>query len=170
MDLRGGGDHPSVFFTVYYALHHLADLKRGDRILIHGGAGGVGMAAIQYARYVGAEVFATAGSPQKRDFLRLLGVEHVLDSRRLLFADEILESTAGKGVDVVLNSLSGAAMRLSLNVLKPFGRFLELGKRDFYEDAKVGLRPFRNNISTTASTRISSSPSAATWRAPSSAR
>ena len=138
---------PSVFFTVYYALHHLADLKRGDRILIHGGAGGVGMAAIQYARYVGAEVFATAGSPQKRDFLRLLGVEHVLDSRRLLFADEILESTAGEGVDVVLNSLSGAAMRLSLNVLKPFGRFLELGKRDFYEDAKVGLRPFRNNIS-----------------------
>ena len=138
---------PSVFFTVYYALHHLADLKRGDRILIHGAAGGVGMAAIQYARYVGAEVFATAGSPQKRDFLRLLGVEHVFDSRRLLFAGEIMDITAGEGIDVVLNSLSGAAMRRSLNVLKPFGRFLELGKRDFYEDAKVGLRPFRNNIS-----------------------
>ena len=138
---------PSVFFTVYYALHHLAGLKRGDRVLVHGAAGGVGMAAIQYARYVGAEVFATAGSPQKRDFLRLLGVEHVLDSRSLLFADRVMEITAGEGVDVVLNSLSGAAMRRSLQVLKPFGRFLELGKRDFYEDAKVGLRPFRNNIS-----------------------
>ena len=137
---------PSVFFTVYYALHHLADLSRGDRILIHGAAGGVGMAAIQYARYVGAEVFATAGSPQKRDFLRLLGVEHVLDSRSLVFADRIMEATGGEGVDVVLNSLSGAAMRRSLQVLKPFGRFLELGKRDFHEDAKVGLRPFRNNI------------------------
>ena len=138
---------PSVFFTVYYALHHLAGLKRGDRVLIHGAAGGVGMAAIQYARYVGAEVFATAGSPQKRDFLRLLGVEHVFDSRSLLFADQIMEASGGAGVDVVLNSLSGAAMRRSLQVLRPFGRFLELGKRDFYEDAKVGLRPFRNNIS-----------------------
>ena len=138
---------PSVFFTVYYALHHLGDLSRGDKLLIHGAAGGVGMAAIQYARYVGAEVFATAGSPRKRDFLRLLGIEHVLDSRSLVFADRIMEITGGEGVDVVLNSLSGAAMRRSLEVLKPFGRFLELGKRDFYEDAKVGLRPFRNNIS-----------------------
>ena len=138
---------PSVFFTVYYALHHLGDLSRGDKVLIHGAAGGVGMAAIQYARYVGAEVFATAGSPQKRDFLRLLGIEHVLDSRTLVFADRIMEITEGEGVDVVLNSLSGAAMRRSLQVLKPFGRFLELGKRDFHEDAKVGLRPFRNNIS-----------------------
>ena len=138
---------PSVFFTAYYALHHLAGLSRGDKVLIHGAAGGVGMAAIQYARYVGAEIFATAGSPRKRDFLRLLGVEHVLDSRRLLFGEEIMRITGGEGVDVVLNSLSGAAMRHSLRVLKPFGRFLELGKRDFYEDAKVGLRPFRNNIS-----------------------
>ena len=137
---------PSVFFTVYYALDHLAALRRGDRILIHGAAGGVGMAAIQHARYLGAEIFATAGSPQKRDFLRLLGVEHVLDSRSLAFADEIMELTAGAGVDVVLNSLSGPAMRRSLDLLKPFGRFLELGKRDFYENAKVGLRPFRNNI------------------------
>ena len=70
----------------------------------------------------------------------------MLDSRSLEFADRIMEITGGEGVDVVLNSLSGAAMRRSLQVLKPFGRFLELGKRDFYEDAKVGLRPFRNNI------------------------
>jgi phthiocerol/phenolphthiocerol synthesis type-I polyketide synthase C len=137
---------PGVFFTVYYALSHLAGLGRGEKLLIHGAAGGVGMAAIQYARFCGAEIFATAGSEEKRDFLRLLGVEHVLDSRSLDFADKILEITGGSGVDVVLNSLSGEAVSRNLTVLKPFGRFLELGKRDYYENAKIGLRPFRNNI------------------------
>ena len=137
---------PSVFFTVYYALHHLAGLEAGEKILIHGAAGGVGLAAIQYARHCGAEIFATAGSDEKRDFLRLLGVEHVLNSRSLSFADEIMEITQGAGVDVVLNSLSGEAVTKNLALLKPFGRFLELGKRDFYENAKIGLRPFRNNI------------------------
>jgi len=137
---------PGVFFTVYYALGHLARLEPGEKVLIHGAAGGVGLAAIQFARYRGAEIFATAGSEHKRDFLRLLGVEHVLDSRSLAFADEILEITDGNGVDVVLNSISGEAVLKNLSVLKPFGRFLELGKRDFYENAKIGLRPFRNNV------------------------
>ena len=137
---------PGVFFTVYYALNQLAGLRRGEKLLIHGAAGGVGMAAIQYARFCGAEIFATAGSEEKRDFLRLLGVEHVLDSRSLAFADEILEITGGSGVDVVLNFLSGEAVSKNLTVLKPFGRFLELGKRDYYDNAKIGLRPFRNNI------------------------
>ena len=137
---------PGVFFTVYYALNHLAGLRRGEKLLIHGAAGGVGMAAIQYARFCGAEIFATAGSEEKRDFLRLLGLEHVLDSRSLAFADEILEITGGSGVDVVLNFLSGEAVSKNLTVLKPFGRFLELGKRDYYENTKIGLRPFRNNI------------------------
>jgi NADPH:quinone reductase-like Zn-dependent oxidoreductase/acyl carrier protein len=137
---------PAVFFTVYYALKHLAGLKRGEKLLIHGAAGGIGLAAIQYARFCGAEIFATAGSEEKRDFLSLLGVEHILDSRSLAFADQILEITGGSGVDVVLNSLSGEAVSKNLAVLSPFGRFLELGKRDYYENTKIGLRPFRNNI------------------------
>jgi len=137
---------PGVFFTVYYALGHLAGLEPGEKVLIHGAAGGVGLAAIQFARYRGAEIFATAGSEQKRDFLRLLGIDHIFDSRSLTFADEILEITGGDGIDVVLNSISGEAVAKGLTVLKPFGRFLELGKRDFYENAKIGLRPFRNNI------------------------
>ncbi|MEL0145087.1 MAG: zinc-binding dehydrogenase, partial [Alphaproteobacteria bacterium] len=74
---------PTVFFTVYYALKHLADLQAGERVLIHGGAGGVGIAAIQLAKYMGAEVFATAGSDEKRDFVRLLGANHVFDSRSM---------------------------------------------------------------------------------------
>ena len=138
---------PTVFFTVYYALKHLADLQPGERLLIHGAAGGVGIAAIQLARYLGAEIYATAGSDEKRDFVTLLGADHVFDSRRLAFAEDILGITAGEGVDVVLNSLAGEAMRRSLSVLKPFGRFLELGKRDFFENTALGLRPFKNNIS-----------------------
>jgi acyl transferase domain-containing protein/NADPH:quinone reductase-like Zn-dependent oxidoreductase/acyl carrier protein len=137
---------PTAFFTAYYALHHLARLQEGERVLIHGAAGGVGIAAIQLAKLAGGEVFATAGSPEKRDFVRLLGADHVLDSRSLAFADRILELTGGEGVDVVLNSLAGEAMVRSLRVLRPFGRFLELGKRDFYGNTYLGLRPFRNNV------------------------
>ncbi|MEF8701863.1 MAG: type I polyketide synthase [Candidatus Accumulibacter sp. UW26] len=138
---------PSTFFTVYYGLHHLARLQADEKVLIHGAAGGVGIAAIQVAKWLGAEIYATAGSDEKRDFLRLLGVDHIFDSRSLAFADQILEQTGGEGVDVVLNSLAGEAINRNFQVLKPFGRFLELGKRDFYENTKVGLRPFRNNIS-----------------------
>lgn len=138
---------PSTFFTVYYALHHLAQVQPGEKVLIHGAAGGVGIAAIQLCKWLGAEIYATAGSDEKRDFLRLMGVDHIHDSRSLAFADEILLQTGGKGVDVVLNSLAGEAINRNFRVLKPFGRFLELGKRDFYENTKIGLRPFRNNLS-----------------------
>ncbi|ALM86454.1 type I polyketide synthase [Bordetella sp. N] len=138
---------PSTFFTAYYALHHLARLEEDEKVLIHGGAGGVGVAAIQLAQAQGAEIYATAGSDEKRDFLRLMGVTHVYDSRSLSYADEILADTGGAGVDVVLNSLAGEAINRNLHVLRPFGRFLELGKRDFHENTRIGLRPLRNNIS-----------------------
>jgi acyl transferase domain-containing protein/NADPH:quinone reductase-like Zn-dependent oxidoreductase/NAD(P)-dependent dehydrogenase (short-subunit alcohol dehydrogenase family)/acyl carrier protein len=147
MSFEAAATIPSTFFTVYYAIHHLARLEPGEKILIHGAAGGVGIAAIQIAKWCGAEIYATAGSDEKRDFLHLLGVEHVFDSRSLAFADDILAITEGRGVDVVLNSLAGEAINRNLGVLKPFGRFLELGKRDFYQNTKIGLRPFRNNIS-----------------------
>ena len=137
---------PVAFLTTLYALGHLAQLAEGETVLIHGGAGGVGLAAIQYAKHRGARVFATAGSPAKRALLQNLGVEAVLDSRSLSFADEVMRLTDGQGVDVVLNSLAGEAMRRSLTLVKPFGRFLELGKRDFYENSSVGLRPFRHNV------------------------
>ncbi|MDD4915447.1 MAG: type I polyketide synthase [Methylococcales bacterium] len=138
---------PSVFFTGYYALHHLAQLQADEKILIHGAAGGVGIAAIQIAKWKGAKIYATAGSTEKRDFLQLLGVDHIFDSRSLTFADDILAMDGQTGVDVVLNCLSGEAINRNFRILKPFGRFLELGKRDFYENTRIGLRPFRNNIS-----------------------
>lgn len=138
---------PVAFFTAWYALCHQGRLRQGEKVLIHGAAGGVGLAAIQIARHCGADLFATAGTEEKRDFLRLLGVGHVYDSRTLDFADQIMFDTGGSGVDLVLNSLAGEAINRNLRVLKPFGRFIELGKRDFYENTRIGLRPFRNNIS-----------------------
>ena len=138
---------PTVFFTVYYALRQLANLQPGERVLIHGAAGGVGIAAVQLARHLGAEVFATAGSDEKREFVALLGADHVFDSRSVAYAEQILAATAGEGVDVILNSLAGEAIRRNLHVLRPFGRFLELGKRDFFENTPIGLRPFKDNIS-----------------------
>ncbi len=138
---------PVAFITVIYALGHLAQLEAGEHVLVHAAAGGVGLAAIQYAKHRGAVVIATAGSKTKRTFLRLAGADHVFDSRDLAFADQVREITGGAGVDVVLNSLSGEAMERSLELLRPFGRFLELGKRDFYLNRRLHLRPLRHNVS-----------------------
>jgi phthiocerol/phenolphthiocerol synthesis type-I polyketide synthase C len=138
---------PVAFLTAYHALHSMAKLEPRERVLIHAAAGGVGLAAIQIAKRAGAEIFATAGSPEKRAFLHSLGVEHVMDSRTLSFAEQVLEATDGVGVDVVLNSLSGDAISHSLDVLAPFGRFVEIGKTDIYQNRLLGLNPFRKSIS-----------------------
>ncbi len=138
---------PVAYLTAYYGLINLAHLRRGEWILIHGGAGGVGLAALDIARWRGARVIATAGSHEKRDLVRALGAEHVLDSRSGAFVDDVMRITKQQGVAVVLNSLSGEAMERSINVLKPFGRFVELGKRDYVANTHIGLRPFRRNLS-----------------------
>ncbi|MER7372563.1 type I polyketide synthase [Streptomyces lanatus] len=137
---------PVAFVTVHYALHELARLTAGETVLVHGAAGGVGLAAVRYAQLVGANVIATAGSPAKRDLLRALGVDHVLDSRTLEFADQALRITEGRGVDVVVNSLAGQAIDRGLEILRPGGRFIELGKRDMYANKPLPMRPFSRNI------------------------
>src|SRR5688572_6234882 len=119
---------PIAFLTATYALQGLANISAGERVLIHAASGGVGMAALQVARRSGAEIFATAGTPKKREFLRSLGVQHVMDSRSLDFAPEVMARTAGEGIDIVLNCLSGEATRRSVLLLRKGGRFLELGK------------------------------------------
>ena len=138
---------PTVFLTAHYALIHLARMQAGESILIHAGAGGVGQAAIQIAKHLGLEIFATAGSLEKRDLLCELGVAHVMNSRTLEFADEVLQITRGRGVDAVLNSLAGDFIPKSLSTLAPFGRFLEIGKIDIYKNTAIGLETFKNNIS-----------------------
>jgi acyl transferase domain-containing protein/acyl carrier protein len=138
---------PIAFLTAYHALHYLGRMSRGERVLIHSATGGVGLAAVQLAQQAGTEVFATAGTAEKRELLRALGIKHVFDSRSLTFADQVLEATDGVGVDIILNSLSGEAIPKGLAVLADHGRFLEIGKRDIYGNSKVGLLPFRKNLS-----------------------
>ncbi|HEY3552434.1 MAG TPA: zinc-binding dehydrogenase, partial [Solirubrobacterales bacterium] len=122
---------PIAFLTASYALGELADLRAGERVLIHRGAGGVGMAAIQLAQGIGADVFATA-SPGKWKVLEELGIppERIASSRDLDFEEKFLQATGDEGVDVVLNSLAGDFVDASLRLLPRGGRFLELGKTD----------------------------------------
>ncbi|MBI3434538.1 MAG: amino acid adenylation domain-containing protein, partial [Proteobacteria bacterium] len=137
---------PTTYVTAQYSLVTLGRIRAGECVLIHAAAGGVGLAAITVARQHGARIVATAGSEEKRDYLRGLGIEHVFDSRSLAFADDVMRVTDGYGVDLVLNSLPGAFLEKSLALLAPGGRFLEIGKRDIYADTAIGLRGFRKNI------------------------
>jgi mycocerosic acid synthase len=135
-----------AYVTAWCGLHDLARIKSGDRVLIHSATGGVGQAAIAIARQAGAEMFATAGSPQRRALLRGMGIEHIYDSRTTEFADAIRGDTDGHGVDIVLNSLTGAAQRAGLELLSFGGQFVEIGKRDVYGNTRMGLYPFRSNL------------------------
>ena len=136
---------PVAFLTAWYALVHVARIQPGEWVLIHGAAGGVGLAAMQVARLHGARIAATVGSPEKRALVAALGAERIYNSRSTAFADAI--RTEIGGVDVVLNSLAGEAMQAGLGCLNPFGRFIELGKRDYVANTALGLRPFRRNLS-----------------------
>ena len=138
---------PSVYLTAHYALNVLGRLREGETVLIHSGAGGLGLAAIAIARRLGAQIFATAGSAEKRDRLTTLGVRDVFDSRSLSFAEAVMRATGGRGVDIVLNALPGPFIEKGLACLAPYGRFIELGKRDVYDDRSLGLKALRRNIS-----------------------
>ncbi len=132
---------PSAYVSAALSYRY-SGLEKGDRVLIHAGAGGVGLAAIQLAQAAGAEVFATASAP-KRDYLRSMGVTHIFDSRTTDFGNEILEVTGGAGIDVVLNSLTSEGfIDASLSCLAHGGRFVELARRDILTEAEMAaLRP-----------------------------
>ena len=147
MDSVTAAGVPIAFLTAHYALSHLARLQAGERVLIHSAASGVGQAAVQLARRAGAEIVATAGSAEKRASLRAQGIEHVFDSRSGTFAAELRQARGGDGVDVVLNSLTGDAIPQGLALLRSGGRFVEIGKRDIYDNRQIGLLPFQRNLS-----------------------
>ena len=139
--LTGLATVPSAFVSAALSFE-LSGLEAGERVLIHAGAGGVGLAAIQWVQAAGAEVFATASAP-KQAYLRSLGVEHIFDSRQTAFGEEILEATGGAGVDVVLNSLTGEGfIEASLSCLRQGGRFVEMARRDILsEEEMAAVRP-----------------------------
>ena len=138
------------FLTAYHGLINIADIKSTDKILIHSATGGLGLAAIQIAQWKGAEVFATAGTQEKRDYLSSLGIEHVMDSRSLDFVEQIRTLTQGRGIDIVLNALSGEALRQSFNLLASHGKFIEVGKKDIGDNANLPMAPFNRNVTFSA--------------------
>ncbi|MGC1781772.1 MAG: SDR family NAD(P)-dependent oxidoreductase, partial [Acidobacteriaceae bacterium] len=133
---------PVTFLTAWYGLKTIAAIQPGESVLIHSGAGGVGLAAIQVAQKAGAAVFATAGSQEKRDYLSSIGVRYVFDSRSLDFVREVASATDGRGVDVVLNSLAGKFVDAGFEALAPGGRFIEIGVADIRSAESVArVRP-----------------------------
>ncbi|MEU7226422.1 type I polyketide synthase [Streptomyces chrestomyceticus] len=146
MTFQDAASLPVGYLSAWYAMEHLARPRAGETVLIHSASGAMGLALIHLARARGTTVFATAGSETKRAFLREHGIRHVMDSRSLVFADQLRELTRGRGVDVVCNTLDGPALSESLDLLTHRGRFIELGKRDIYANTRIGLLPFRRNI------------------------
>ncbi|KAF7549858.1 hypothetical protein G7Z17_g6123 [Cylindrodendrum hubeiense] len=140
---------PLILGTAWYALSDIARIRKGESVLIHAAAGGVGQMAVQIAQRAGAHVLATVGSPAKRQLLKEqygLTEDQMFSSRDASFAKGVMTATNGKGVDIVLNSLAGPLLHASWSCVAPFGRFLEIGKRDIHENSKIGMDPFRKNV------------------------
>lgn len=153
MSFEEAASIPICFVTAYFCLNEVAHLKAGETILVHAAAGGTGQAVIQLAQHLGAEVFATVSSRDKRKLLMdEYGIpeDHIFSSRDLSFAAGVMRMTSGKGVDVIVNSLAGEALRASFNCLAFFGRFVEIGKRDIMANGKIDMFPFSRCATFTA--------------------
>lgn len=140
---------PLILTTAYYALVDVARLQPGETVLIHSAAGGVGQMAVQIAHIVGARVIATVGSQAKRDLLKSkfsLTDDQIFSSRDDSFVANVMRVTHGTGVDVALNSLAGKLLHATWGCIAPFGRFIEIGKRDIHENSQIQMDPFRRNV------------------------
>jgi acyl transferase domain-containing protein/NADPH:quinone reductase-like Zn-dependent oxidoreductase/acyl carrier protein len=136
-----------VGMTAQYALKHAARVQPGEWVLVTGGAGGVAMAAVQLAAKAGAQVIATASSPERADLLRTLGAKHVIDSRSLSAVEEVHQLTGGHGADVVLNSAPGEAVLATLEAAAEFGRVVEVGKTEIFRGRLIDMGVFNKNLS-----------------------
>lgn len=144
---------PFVFATALYGLCDRANIRSGESVLIHAGAGGVGIAAIQIAQIKGATVYATVSTEEKKDYLvNTFGVkrENIFNSRDSSFLPAVMAATNGKGVDVILNSLIGDLLHDSWRCCARFGRFVEIGKRDITDAGKLDMQVFKRNVTFTA--------------------
>lgn len=149
MDFVTATSFEGVLTTAYYSLIDTARLQKGEYCLIHAAAGGVGQMAVQLAQMMGAHVIATVGSQSKRDFLKAkfsLTDDMIFSSRDPSFVDGVLKVTNGRGCDVALNSLAGELLHATWSCMAPFGRLIEIGKRDIHENTKLDMDPFRRNI------------------------
>ncbi|KAG4440758.1 hypothetical protein IFR05_003745 [Cadophora sp. M221] len=148
MSFEDASTIPVIYCTAYYSLFDLGRLTKGESVLIHAAAGGVGQAAIILCQMVGAEIFATVGSVAKKEFLMSeyqIPEDHIFYSRNTSFAKAIRRATDGQGVDVVLNSLAGDALRETWDSLAHFGRFIEIGKKDIVSNSRLEMARFEHN-------------------------
>ncbi|CAI6339140.1 unnamed protein product [Periconia digitata] len=140
---------PIAYSTAVMGLFDVGRLKQGESVLIHSASGAVGQACIQIAQYLGAEIFATAGTPEKREFLTHtygIATHRIFSSRTPSFRDKILKATGNRGVDVVVNCLSGDLLQQTWEVVAENGRFLEIGNKDFRENTFLPMRNFAPNV------------------------
>ncbi|KAH8696648.1 hypothetical protein BGW36DRAFT_428643 [Talaromyces proteolyticus] len=147
VSLENGVSIPIAYTTAYRSLVEVARLQKGESVLIHAAAGGLGQALIQIARMLEADIFCTVGTETKKQAIIALGImpDHIFSSRDLSFAKGIKRVTGGRGVDVVVNSLAGEALRQSWGCLAPYGRFIEVGKKDILGNSGLDMQPFLKN-------------------------
>ena len=153
MSYAEGASLPVIYCTAYYCLVRIANLQRDESILIHAAAGGVGQAAIMLAQTLGSKVFATVGHADKKDFLmQTYGIpeDNIFYSRDTSFAQRVLDATNGAGVDVALSSLAGEQLRATWQCMAPFGRFVEIGKRDIMSNMHLEMGKFERSVSFSA--------------------
>ncbi|KAL4798426.1 hypothetical protein BDV19DRAFT_386313 [Aspergillus venezuelensis] len=150
LSFKEGASLAMVHTTAYHCLYEIARLEKGESILIHSGSGGVGQSAIMMAKNIGATIFVTVGSESKRKFIQEtydIPAEHIFNSHDATFAAGIMAATDNKGVDVVLNSLAGPLLRATWSCVAPFGRFVEIGKRDIEQGHGLSMAPFAKCLS-----------------------
>ena len=144
---------PVIFLTAHMCLYGIANLRQGQTILIHAAAGGVGQAAIMLAKHIGAEIFATVSSNEKRTLIKSqygIPEQNIFNSRDKSFVSGIRAATGGRGVDVVLNSLAGPLLQESFNLLSRFGHFVEIGRRDLEQNSLLEMQTFTRQASFTS--------------------
>ncbi|RAK85777.1 hypothetical protein BO79DRAFT_231135 [Aspergillus costaricaensis CBS 115574] len=140
---------PTSFLTAWFSLIEVGRIRAGETVLIHSGAGGTGQALIQIALYHKAEIYTTVGTEEKKKLIMErypIPEDHIFSSRSTDFAPAIMQMTDGKGVDIVVNSLSGEGLVQSWECTAPYGRFVELGKKDILANAKLPMRRFLKNV------------------------
>lgn len=138
-----------AYSTAVMALMRIARLRKGESVLIHTASGAVGQACIVLAQHLRARIFATAGTPMKREFLHeTFGIPkaHIFSSRTPEFKDSIICATEGKGVDVIVNSLGGNLLQETWALIADCGRFVEIGKKDLLQNSYLAMRPFDRNV------------------------
>lgn len=140
---------PVTYNTAYYSIFQVARVQKGETVLIHAASGGLGQAMIELCKGIGAEIFVTVGTGAKRELLvEQFGIpmDHIFSSRDGSFAQGIRSMTNGRGVDVIMNSVAGEMLRITWECIAPFGRFVELGARDYTINTRLEMHKFERNV------------------------